>query len=79
MVDKFHGKLPKEELKKFAREVNKKLVSSDYKNNRVEERIVTVGETFGDRIEVTSGIAKSESVATDPKGRLADGQTVASR
>lgn len=49
------------------------------KNNRVEERIVTVGETFGDRIEVTSGIAKGESVATDPKGRLADGQTVASR
>lgn len=37
MVDKFHGKLPKEELKKFAREVNKKLVSSDYKNNRVED------------------------------------------
>ena len=49
------------------------------KNNRVEERIVTVGETFGDRIEVTSGIAKGDSVATDPKGRLADGQTVASR
>lgn len=37
MVDRFHGKLPKEELKKFAREVNKKLVSSDYKNNRVED------------------------------------------
>jgi len=49
------------------------------KNNRVEERIVTVGETFGDRIELTSGIAKGESVATDPKGRVADGQTVASR
>lgn len=49
------------------------------KNNRVEERIVTVGETFGDHIEVTSGIAKGESVATDPKGRVADGQTVASR
>ena len=49
------------------------------KNNRVEERIVTVGETFGDRIEVTSGIAKGESVATDPKGRVTDGQTVASR
>jgi RND family efflux transporter MFP subunit len=47
------------------------------KNNRVEERIVTVGEGFGDRIEVTSGVAKGESVATDPKGRLADGQTVA--
>ncbi|AEO57992.1 methyltransferase-like protein [Thermothelomyces thermophilus ATCC 42464] len=37
VVDKFHGKLPKEELKKFAREVNKKLVASDYKNNRVED------------------------------------------
>ncbi|KAK4236395.1 methyltransferase [Achaetomium macrosporum] len=37
VVDKFHGKLPKEELKKFAREVNKKLVSSDYKNHRVED------------------------------------------
>jgi histone-lysine N-methyltransferase SETD2 len=37
VVDKFHNKLPKEELKKFAREVNKKLVSSDYKNNRVED------------------------------------------
>lgn len=37
MVEKFHGKLPKEDLKKFAREVNKKLVSSDYKNNRVED------------------------------------------
>ncbi len=49
------------------------------KNNRVEERIVTVGETFGDRIELTSGVAKGESVATDPKGRVADGQTVASR
>jgi membrane fusion protein, multidrug efflux system len=49
------------------------------KNNRVEERIVTVGEAFGDRIEVTSGIAKGDSVATDPKGRLADGQTVAAR
>jgi RND family efflux transporter MFP subunit len=49
------------------------------KNNRVEERIVTVGETFGDRVEVTSGVAKGESIATDPKGRLSDGQTVASR
>ncbi|KAK4232092.1 putative histone-lysine N-methyltransferase, H3 lysine-36 specific SET2 [Podospora fimiseda] len=37
VVDKFYGKLPKEDLKKFAREVNKKLVASDYKNNRVED------------------------------------------
>jgi RND family efflux transporter MFP subunit len=49
------------------------------KNNRVEERIVTVGEAFGDRLEVTSGVGKGESVAADPKGRLSDGQTVASR
>ncbi len=37
VVDKFHGKLPKDELKKFAREVNKKLVASDYKNKRVDD------------------------------------------
>jgi membrane fusion protein (multidrug efflux system) len=49
------------------------------KNNRIEERIVTVGETVGDRVEITSGVANGESVATDPKGRLADGQTVAVR
>jgi len=36
-MDKFHHKLPKDELKKFAREVNKKLVASDYKNNRVDD------------------------------------------
>jgi membrane fusion protein (multidrug efflux system) len=49
------------------------------KSNRIEERIVTTGETVGDHIEVTSGVAAGESVATDPKGRLADGQTVAAR
>ncbi|KAL1843674.1 hypothetical protein VTJ49DRAFT_374 [Mycothermus thermophilus] len=37
VVDKFHGKLPKEELKKLARELNKKLVASDYKHNRVDD------------------------------------------
>lgn len=36
-MDKFRHKLPKEELKKFAKEINKKLVSSDYKNKRVED------------------------------------------
>jgi histone-lysine N-methyltransferase SETD2 len=40
VMDKFHRRLPKEELKKFAREVNKKLVSSDYKNHRVEDPTV---------------------------------------
>jgi hypothetical protein len=33
----------------------------------------------GDRVEITSGVAAGESVATDPKGRLADGQTVTAR
>lgn len=36
-MDKFRHKLPKEELKRFAKDVSKKLVSSDYKNNRVED------------------------------------------
>lgn len=34
-MDKFHKKLPKEDLKRFAREINKKVVASDYKHNRV--------------------------------------------
>ncbi|KAI1430569.1 hypothetical protein GGR50DRAFT_192214 [Xylaria sp. CBS 124048] len=37
VMDKFRYKLPKEELKKFAKEVSKKLVNSDYKNNRVDD------------------------------------------
>lgn len=36
-MDKFRHKLPKDELKKFAKEVNKKLVASDYKNKRVDD------------------------------------------
>lgn len=36
-MQKFHHKLPKEDLKKFAKEVGKKLVASDFKNNRVED------------------------------------------
>jgi [histone H3]-lysine36 N-trimethyltransferase len=36
-LDKFRHKLPKEELKRFAKDVSKKLVSSDYKNNRVAD------------------------------------------
>jgi HlyD family secretion protein len=49
------------------------------KNNRVDERIITMGDTVGDRVEITSGVAAGESVATDPNGRLADGQAVAAR
>lgn len=44
--------------------------------NKVEERIVTPGETIGPQIEITSGLSKGESVAADPKGRLTDGATV---
>lgn len=36
-MDKFKNKLPKDDLKKFAKEVGKKLVASDFKHNRVED------------------------------------------
>ena len=36
-MDKFHRQLPKEDLKKFGKEINKKLVASDYKNKRVDD------------------------------------------
>jgi len=36
-MDKFRNKLPKEDLKKFAKEIGKKLVASDFKHNRVED------------------------------------------
>ncbi|KAI3338861.1 hypothetical protein F4824DRAFT_62829 [Ustulina deusta] len=59
VMDKFRHKLPKEDLKKFAKEVSKKLVSSDYKNNRVddptsitekqERKVKTYVKTFFDR------------------------------
>ncbi|RDW78418.1 histone-lysine N-methyltransferase-1 [Coleophoma crateriformis] len=37
VMQKYSGKLPKDDLKKFAKEVGKKLVASDFKNNRVED------------------------------------------
>jgi hypothetical protein len=37
VMQKFTKHLPKEDLKKFAKEVGKKLVASDFKNNRVED------------------------------------------
>ncbi|CEI68465.1 unnamed protein product [Fusarium venenatum] len=37
VLDKFHHKLPKEELKRFGKDIAKKLVASDFKNNRVED------------------------------------------
>ncbi|MCJ1248282.1 histone methyltransferase set2 [Trapelia coarctata] len=37
VVDKYKNKLPREELKRFAKELSKKLVNSDFKNHRVED------------------------------------------
>jgi membrane fusion protein, multidrug efflux system len=49
------------------------------KNDKVEERIVTVGETVGQQVEITSGLAKDDTVAVAPKGHLSDGLEVRTR
>ena len=49
------------------------------KNNAIEERIVTLGERTGDRVEITSGVNKGEVVAAEPRGRLTDGLAVRTR
>jgi membrane fusion protein, multidrug efflux system len=46
------------------------------KDNRIEERIVTLGEKHDALVEITSGVAKGDVIATEPKGRLSDGQQV---
>jgi RND family efflux transporter MFP subunit len=46
------------------------------KGDRIEERIVTTGETIGPQIEVTSGLAAGDIVAAAPKGRLTDGSAI---
>ncbi|KAB5570362.1 hypothetical protein GE09DRAFT_705644 [Coniochaeta sp. 2T2.1] len=37
VMNKYTRKLPKEELKRLAKEISKKMVASDYKNNRVND------------------------------------------
>ncbi|KAF5873705.1 putative histone H3 lysine 36 methyltransferase protein [Botrytis fragariae] len=37
VMQKYSGKLPKDDLKKFAKECGKKLVASDFKNHRIED------------------------------------------
>ncbi|PGH06473.1 histone-lysine N-methyltransferase, H3 lysine-36 specific [Polytolypa hystricis UAMH7299] len=37
VMDKFKHKLPRDDLKRYAKEVGKKLVNSDFKNNRVQD------------------------------------------
>ena len=44
--------------------------------DKVEERIVTVGEKVGDAIELTSGVKAAETVAANPRGKLSDGVRV---
>jgi RND family efflux transporter MFP subunit len=44
--------------------------------NKVEERIVTIGEKVGDRVELATGIRPGEDVASNPRGKLADGVRV---
>ena len=44
--------------------------------NKVEERIVTLGEKVGDRVELATGIKAGEQVASNPRGKLADGVRV---
>ena len=46
--------------------------------DRVEERIVTTGETVGDSIEITRGLKAGEPVATKNVGQLVDGTRVIS-
>ena len=43
----------------------------------LEERIVTTGQTVGDLIEVTGGLARGETVAASNVGQLADGVRIA--
>jgi multidrug efflux pump subunit AcrA (membrane-fusion protein) len=49
------------------------------KGDKVEERIVTLGVPVGQQIEVTSGLAKGETIAAAPKGHLSDGLEVRAR
>lgn len=48
-------------------------ISADHK---VEERIVTLGDKIGDRIEIASGVKPGERVVANPRGRVADGVRV---
>ena len=49
------------------------------KGDKIEERIVTLGESVGQQIEIASGLAKGEVVAAAPKGHLSDGMEVRAR
>jgi len=46
------------------------------KGDRVEERIVSTGQTVGDTIEITKGLTSGERVATTNVAQLVDGSAV---
>jgi membrane fusion protein, multidrug efflux system len=43
---------------------------------KVEERIVTLGERVGNRIELATGVKSGERVVINPRGKLTDGTRV---
>jgi len=43
---------------------------------KIEERIVTLGEKVGDRVELATGVKAGERVAANPRGKLSDGVRV---
>jgi RND family efflux transporter MFP subunit len=43
---------------------------------KVEERIVTIGEKVGERVELATGVKAGERVAANPRGKLTDGARV---
>jgi membrane fusion protein (multidrug efflux system) len=45
-------------------------------DDHVDERIVTTGQTVGDLVEITKGVAAGERVATSNLGKLKDGVRV---
>lgn len=78
-MDKFRQKLPKEELKRHAKDVSKKLVSSDYKNKRVvdpnlisekQEKKVKkyVNDYLGRAVEKYKELEKKKAEATSGSG-----------
>lgn len=51
VLDKFKHKLPKDELKRLGKDIAKKLVSSDYKNNRVTDPTVPLSDKQDKKIK----------------------------
>jgi multidrug efflux pump subunit AcrA (membrane-fusion protein) len=46
------------------------------KENRVVETPITIGQTFGDMVEVLSGVKEGDRVAIKPLDRLRDGRRI---